>query len=354
MGKGCGELCRFIAATAISSPTNAWIGGSNLLAHYSGAGVTYHDPLTKEIYGISILTESDVWAVGRGGAILHWDGFDWQLVTPQQPVELFSIKMLDAYHGWAVGDYGTLMAWNGNTWEKSSLPQIDLFSSIDALTPNDVWAVSNNHIDHWDGANWTEFIPQNTMQVVHMVTSTDVWAGGWGIYHWDGMEWKNVPEPSHDYIQDIDMVDASNGWAITYSGVILHWDSVSWKIVPAPQIDTLNDIEMNGPNDGWVVGLKTILHWDGSEWTDASILENTPNLFGVSIVSTNDVWAAGDNANFIHWNGTEWTYQSLVYNSIHLYDIDMVNSSDGWAVGNGGVIVRYTARPSVFLPLIIR
>ena len=75
------------------------------------------------------------------------------------------------------------------------------------------------------------------------------------------------------------------------------------------------------PNDVWTVGQgyaspvnRTLaLHWDGAAWSVVA----TPNigqgflansLYGVSAVSSDDVWAVGigQQAMTVHWDGARW------------------------------------------------
>ena len=57
---------------------------------------------------------ADVWAVGQGGSIIHWDGGAWSAVNSPSTSELYGV--------WGSG-------------------------------PNDVWAVGENHVVlHYDGA----------------------------------------------------------------------------------------------------------------------------------------------------------------------------------------------------------
>ncbi len=96
-------------------------------------------------------------------------------------------------------------------------------------------------------------------------------------------------------------------------------------------------------------------HWDGSEWSvlsvpDGKILKRpVPTyLTGVSCVSAEDCWAAGNydltlgSSEFIyplfeHWNGTTWSATTTgdgYEGGDGLTGITCVSSSDCWAVGS--------------------
>lgn len=57
------------------------------------------------------------------------------------------------------------------------------------------------------------------------------------------------------------------------------------------------------------------------------------HLYGVSLVSADDGWAAGELGMLLHWDGHTWTrVQSPTRNCC--YDVDMLSSTDGWAAGS--------------------
>ena len=62
-----------------------------------------------------------------------------------------------------------------------------------------------------------------------------------------------------------------------------------------------------------------IVHWDGSEWTDA-LSPTTEFLRGVGGSGRDDVWAVGLSGAIIRWDGREWTANSMtVTNDMQLW-----------------------------------
>jgi hypothetical protein len=56
------------------------------------------------------------------------------------------------------------------------------------------------------------------------------------------------------------------------------------------------------------------LHWNGCLWTRVPSPNRSPDLnilWGVAIISRNDVWAVGstdyETTLILHWNGTSWS-----------------------------------------------
>lgn len=242
---------------------------------------------------------------------------------------------------------------------------------VDALSQNDVWAVGWSQdpngppfvkrtlIEHFDGNTWNIVgspNPRNDIDsVLHSVSGVspdDVWAVGTShdgrlpsrtlIEHWNGILWSIIPSPSPDKqfneLRGVAALSANNVWAVGFRGgtksetpietLILHWDGSSWNQVPSPNIsggaNQLFGITAISANDIWAVGTAAgaplALHWDGSAWSVVSMQVSsglsTEKLIAVSAAATNDVWAVGDGKGIFtnqtfptmwRWDGVRWT-----------------------------------------------
>ena len=207
-----------------------------------------------------------VWAVGNYGTpntsigstklILLRSGGTWrQFTTPAVTVSdvLESVDATGASDAWAVGwgstspfggtAVGITVRWNGSGWASVPIPQpspVMLFG-VEALTPNDVWAVGQTYLG---GAHWIPI-----------------------ALHWDGVRWTRTAVGSFP-----------NGGA-------------------------LRDIVALSPTRIYAVGLdgegtnarSLVLRWDGTAWTREATPSPPvgPKLFGVAAVAPATVWAVG-------------------------------------------------------------
>src|SRR5262249_48653495 len=129
--------------------------------------------------------------------------------------------------------------------------------------------------------------------------------------------WRDVPSPNGNdtlvnYLEDVDGVTTSDVWSVGYDeanglqneGLVEHWDGLAWtvntKILIGSGDTELFDVRALASDDAWAVGISNTvnplaLHWDGTGWFISSTpipgLVNT--LFGVSAVSSTDIWAVG-------------------------------------------------------------
>ena len=138
------------------------------------------------------------------------------------------------------------------------------------------------------------------------------------------------------------MLSLTDGWAVGSEGTILHYDGTSWSEVSSPTSNDLYSVSMVSPTDGWTVGgtleQSTILHYDGTFWSKVSS-PTSNQLLSVTMLSPIDGWAVGWG-NLFHYDGTSWSEVSSP-TSESLYSVSMVSSTDGWAVGGGGTILHY-------------
>lgn len=169
----------------------------------------------------------------------------------------------------------------------------------------------------------------------------------------DTMVWQPVDSPTSNFLEDISMLSATDGWAVGNNGTTLHWNGSSWQNIASPTQYNLSGVFMLAPNDVWAVGgwdpvsqseVSIILHWDGNTWQIVPTPTTLP-LSSIYMISSTDGWAVGGKwgeSVIIHWDGTVWTTMpSPVPSPALLIDVDMLSSTNGWAVGNFGTILHW-------------
>ncbi len=179
------------------------------------------------------------------------------------------------------------------------------------------WAVAGSPVDY-------------ALTSVDMVSATEGWAVGywdragngdpWGetILRWNGVEWYEWYSWSDDPpLFSVEMIASGDGWAAGSGGKILRWDGNDWNTVSNPSSDRTRSVSMVSGTDGWAVGGSgicssgihgKILRWEGDEWSvwASSIPDRILN--SVDMVSTNDGWAVGYYCKF----GIPVDYDSVI------------------------------------------
>jgi hypothetical protein len=293
-----------------------WNGSAwSVVASPNPAGKTY-----AVLNGVAALSASDIWAVGHSGdpssiplqtLTLHWDGSQWSIIPSPSP-----------------GTY------NGN-----------VLTAVDGVSPNDVWAVGWYQSGstgqeggaltmHWDGTRWT-VIPNPSRWTLYGVTAiaaNNVWAvGEQSILHWNGASWSSVafpppPGDSYQILTGISAVSANDIWAVGYS---------QWPYFYGYRYAPLT------------------YHWDGTRWNWVPNAGTTDEVFhSVAAIAANDVWAVGDNGHTQHWNGAAWSRVAAPYPGLggRFNGIAAASARDVWAVGtynDGGQWLTWTDRYTV-------
>ena len=141
------------------------VAAASLLAGAAGAqtaepaqtgqqGVTEVDTADDMFFKVWGSAADDVYVVGERGAILHWNGAAWSRVSSDADTRLVTVHGRGPQDVWAVGGYyddtadlwETLtLRWNGSSWRRVLSPSPGTYSNalsgVDAVGPNDVWAV---------------------------------------------------------------------------------------------------------------------------------------------------------------------------------------------------------------------
>ena len=274
----------------------------------------------------------------------------------------------------------------GLVWRNVTVPTSGFYrlQGVKALNQQAAWIVGyypqgQQLTWRWDGASWIvvqgpSASPYDRLLAVDGAAANDVWAvgstaGGPLAEHWDGAVWNIIPAPggSPDYntFWGVDVVQPGSVWAVGYYGpygqpdanrtLIDRWDGSQWSMVPSPNVGTganeLYGVSGVSDNDLWAVGTYNtgsdyaamILHWDGASW---SVLPSPgPGLLqGVEAIAADDVWAVGYAPTGVggayqpltlHWNGTAWAAVPVpaTGTSGNLTGVSALGSNDVWAVG---------------------
>ncbi|HLI09373.1 MAG TPA: hypothetical protein VKV40_22615 [Ktedonobacteraceae bacterium] len=291
------------AAWAVGSYTNSSGPQHTLIEYWNGSTwlvVKSPNPSsieTAQLSGVTAISSSNVWAVGMfkdqqnaaHALIEHWNGSAWSIITSPTPNgsddQLYGVSVISSSDVWAVGYYSnsqleqqTLIEhWNGSAWSIVSSPtpngttQDQLFS-ITAISASNIWAVGSSHgkqtsktlIEHWNGTAWSIVSSPNTqfagngLNSVTAISASNIWAVGeaytqYGypsqtlIEHWNGSAWSIVSSPNAPGSQNNDLlgvtaISGNNIWAVgrwdagsqNYRTLIEHWNGSAWGIVSSP------------------------------------------------------------------------------------------------------------------------
>jgi photosystem II stability/assembly factor-like uncharacterized protein len=361
------------------------------------------------LWSVFMVSPTDIWAVGQnrtgtggkvGGTFWHWTGVPglgggWNLVQPPVPNILYSVFMVSSTEGWAVGSGGAIWHYFAGAWTTVTTPVSSTLRSVYMLSQTDGWAVGDGGIIlHYTAGTWSGPVSpgttSNNLLSIFMAASTEGWAAGkmGTILHYSGGAWTALPSNliptspvSFFNFNSVYFNTASDGWGVGTDGVILHFDGSNWGTVTSPTINNFTSISFGppltgpvDPNDGWAVGNAsatatfepTIYHWNGFMWTKGVAIGTLNNLNSVFMINTADVWTVGGGSHptascatsfcpiILHFTGGSWNTITPPAGSYTLKSVFMVSQSEGWAVGEQvasphptGIILHYTVTGGV-------
>jgi len=232
----------------------------------------------------------DLYGVGKGGKIVHFNGGSWAAQPSPTTQHLRGIWGAGPDHILAAGDGGTLLQFSGVGWEEQDVPTSADLRGIWGAGETFVVAVGEYTIQAWNGTSWSQ-MPGSVFHDLRDVwgsSPTDIWAvGRYGrLVHFDGVTWTMESSPTGALLLAVWGTSPADVWVAGENGTLLHYNGDVWTVEELETAETLRDIWGTGPDDVFMVGTHgQIFHWDGESWS--GVTQTTTQGFAA-------VWGDGD------------------------------------------------------------
>jgi len=294
------------AALTSETASQALNTQGSFTATLSGIG----NPSAVALYSIWGSSANDIFVVGYGGTILHFNGSTWETMDSGTTSAIKSVWGRSGSDVFAVGYSGTILHYNGTTWQTMS-------------------SGTTNHLEGVWGSSGNEVIAVG-------------WAGT--VLRYNGSTWNAMTAPYYGY-HSIWGSSANDIFAVGTDGtnsVIAHYNGTAWTSMslPAGTSSTLESVWGSSGSDVFAVGWSgTVLRYNGTAWSLMSP-GTSISLYGIGGRATNDVIAVGATGTILKYNGTAWTAMTSGFSDYVLKTWgDTANNV--YAVGNYGTILRY-------------
>ncbi len=301
-------------------------------------------------------SKDDVWAVGSGGTIVHWDGAVWTAAPQDQTKNTFRAVWGSGPNDvWVASATDTIFHTTGfaggpPTWTRAPMVSDDDFG-VPVFT---AWGVAGG-APRFGGQAFVRFDDDFEVSFINQIIATrdaeggiawiwdrgagramvngmwgssadDVWVVGddstWdGAFGWtahgtrtgDGdLVWTEVDSRAGAVLRAVWGSSADDVWAVGDAGKIrrIGANKTAWEIVPSPTPAVLRAVWGAAADDVWAVGDHgTILHWDGAAWKPSLAAfpanKKKPHLYGIWGSGPNDVWIVGDGIALRHTGGVK-------------------------------------------------
>jgi hypothetical protein len=343
-------------ATVSGSGVVIAVGYGSAEIRASAVGRSAHVPIEVGEAGVAS------WSVARAGGITG-EGLADVWTDPQGNV-------------FAVGRAGTVLRFDGQSW-----------STLDTGTSEDLWKISGTSssnlyviagpqvrslydpgpgtILHYDGSRWNSVYTTDTGRAL-----TSIWVAPDGqvfavgvdkrdnrsrgfLARWNGTAWQDADfELSTDYVNMLGVwgTSANDVYAVGSAlagGMIYHFDGVSWtQVEGVPTNGAFTAVGGSGPDDIWAAGIEsTIAHFDGDHW---SVLRSPIRIWATSVWSTSasDAYISGYSSTagstiVLHYDGS---VLSQLPTPPRVYTDALPGTarspSDSYLVSNRGTVLR--------------
>lgn len=206
---------RFLQGVWSDGPSNAWaVGNGSTILRYNGGAWSVvsdvgHPIATVDNYNGVWGSGGDVWIAGEA-TLLHCKAASTCVVENSGGNLLYSLWGSSPNNIFAVGSGGRILRYNGTSWSPMTSPTSRALARVAGSGANDVWAVGDSVLVHFDGTQWTNFpmsgdlhwfqshVPsflQGVFQLGLWVRGPkEAYIGGDGgiMIRWDGAEWRQT------------------------------------------------------------------------------------------------------------------------------------------------------------------
>ncbi|HUS31569.1 MAG TPA: hypothetical protein VMZ53_23850 [Kofleriaceae bacterium] len=271
---------------------------------------------------------NDMFAVGTGGTILHYDGAGWSPMVSGTTADLMGISGSSSSFALAVGANGTILQWNGVAWTPMTTGTTERLNAVMVVSPARAFAVgTNDTVLFFDGGSWTKLVnaaaPGDEELLAVWANATDVLVAGFTSNHLGAMVRHYKPDQS---------------WTIAFS-------EAAGGPIRALSGKAANDVWMAGRNDGSVIIYQNVDQLSCSTVTCTPVY-TTGNLFGIWEHTPSNVYAVGSDGAIFHKTTGFSSWPARADTSHAVEDLRAVFGTDAnnvFAVGANGRIVRSTA-----------
>jgi hypothetical protein len=294
-----GYHCVGSSSTPILTPTNT------PTPSVAGVWQTMNSGTQETLYGIWGSSGNDVFAVGRSGIILHYDGIEWKSMSSGTSAWLASPWLHSPASAYVVGHSGTILHFNGYLWTPMNSGTNALLTSVWGNSETEVFAVGySGTILHYNETSWSRMNSNawGELTTVWGTSATDVYTVGddGQILHYDGSTWTPMTNAATDHLSGLWGSSNTDIFAVGFSGTIIHYDGNTWEQMNSGTHLNFSSIWGNSATDVYAVGDEgMILHYDGNSWTPITT-GVTKEFFCVWGSSQGDVFAVGDDGTILH------------------------------------------------------
>ncbi|TCK16878.1 hypothetical protein DFR30_0097 [Thiogranum longum] len=311
-------------------PTGAWAVGKNgAIFFWDGTSWTASSfTASDDLKAITCPTANVCHAVGKNGVVLHYIGGTWTetILDPGEDYEDIACAPSNPDYCFLVGKQGggIIRFWDGSSWSAPSASTA-IVDDLKAVTcpSTTCYAVGKKNQPPlvYNGSTWVNDGTDNINKELKGVSCYST-TGCQAVGKRNGSNYTFAQRPGGSFtwqrnqvasgfnkpdLESVYCISASDCWAAGKKRKpgndfsLVHWDGTSWISWPTAALgkgEDLKGISCSSTIDCFAVGKKgSVLHWNGSTWSDASSGLTNPDL--ESVVFTGG--SSGSSVALVRW-----------------------------------------------------
>jgi hypothetical protein len=255
---------------------------------------------------------SNIFVVGKAGAMLRHDGKSWSAMSSGSTNDLHAVWGTGSTV-YAAGD-NTILVFDGQSWKED--PDYygygsDAFRGLWGSSASDVRVVgAGGSIQRKDAGYWNDETTGTTqdLNAIWGASATEIFVVGRAgtILKGDGKAWTKQASGTSSDLQAVWGSAANDVWAAGLDGAVLHYDGKAWSSAGPASSSYFFGVWGAGKLV-FVVGNpvfkadESVFRWDGASWSKMS----APKLLAFEAiwgVSASDVYALA-KSSILHYDG---------------------------------------------------
>jgi len=238
----------------------------------------------SELRGVFASSERDLWAVGSGGTVLHFNGRDWGgWLGLGDSARLDDVIAFGPRDVWAVGSGPRVLHWDGHDWQEEKVPEIPSTDNswwgrwrLVGSSPDDLWIHGESRqLLRRTGGHWVAVptVSESVEPKLVQFSSGELWLFHDGVLRWDGLRFERLDQDPQRGLKDLRYPRAvarlgDGSVAACSSEVYIVRDGKMVTTLPRPPVASCNAVAGSSAQDVWVLGTLPgeLKHWDGAAW----------------------------------------------------------------------------------------
>lgn len=349
----------FSAISTLKAETVVYAAGADntILRLSEGSWISLYNELTTEdLVCVWESPDGEVFAAGTNGAIVHYDGSEWEVMSSGTTAELSYIWGAASDDVFVMGYPGEILHYDGVSWTLQYSSPVSLWG-LWGFDGDDVYACGKQaHIVHYDGSSWTlEYSEPGVVQTLYIILAWspdslsimgefdwDEW--GYDSYDFDGVSWNKSLFPAEPNI--IGYQNILPDTVIYYGeGGMNLFDGSTWT-----EVSGACNIDYQYPiiRSSWVSSAGGVhnLYVSGylcdrvGGFTRKSGNPLAADLNGLHGRADDDLWAVGDGGIVMRFDGSEWNLVLGRLSGCEFGGIYGADESEVWVAGCSNMILR--------------